>query len=86
MHPELARAHVTAWENHHICEDTRAAVLRLTIAQAGGMKRKNGRALTLDDFLPDYCKTKRKPKPIKEQELYLKAAFAEFVKPPQSNG
>lgn len=82
MHPELAAAHVKSWENQQVREDTRQALLRHIVAMAGGMKRKSGRQLTIDDFLPDHCKAKRPKKKLEDQESYLKTAFAEFYKPP----
>lgn len=48
------------------------ASMQLTIAQLAGAKKKSGGDLTLNDFLPDFCKEKKTPM---EAEMKLKAAF-----------
>ena len=65
---------VTAWENREKRIDFRNALVRLTFASAMGVK-KNGKFVTLNDFLPPYCKPKRKQQTDEEIELMF-ASFA----------
>ncbi len=55
------------------------ALLRLTIAQGAGMKRRGGGKLTLKDFLPDYCLPPQKELTDDEAAALIEAQFAEFI-------
>lgn len=74
LHPDLAAEMVTAWENREKRIDHRNALIRHTFATAMGVKR-NGRPVTVNDFLPAYCKPKRKLQTDEEIELIF-ASFA----------
>jgi hypothetical protein len=79
-HPEQATQYLSAWETKESREDYRNALLRFTMAQLVGGKKKNGRQLKLDDFLPAYCRRKRKPtKTLDEQAPEIEKMFAEFI-------
>jgi hypothetical protein len=64
-----------AWENKEAREEMRLACLQLTIAQSNGLKKRNGGALSVEDFLPDYVKRKRKKPNPEKSELQIKAAL-----------
>mgnify|MGYP003651992164 CR=1 FL=1 len=55
------------------------------IASAGGMKRKGGGKLTIDDFLPDFAKPKKEATPEKK-EADLKSAFIGMAARQKQNG
>lgn len=55
-------------------EAVASAQLQLTIAITSGAKSKNGRNLTLSDFLPDFAKP-RSEQDGQERERNLKAKF-----------
>lgn len=55
-------------------EAVACAQTQLTIALASGAKSKNGRALTLSDFLPEFAKP-RAEQAADERERNLKAKF-----------
>lgn len=71
-----------AWTDRQKREAHRTAQLQLTVAMAGGMKRKGGGNLTLDDFLPKFAKPKKK----KTGENELKAAFMAMAAKKETNG
>jgi hypothetical protein len=51
------------------------AHLELTVAMAGGMKKRGGGRLDINDFLPDFAKPKQKALTPEEKEERLKAAL-----------
>lgn len=51
------------------------AGLELIIATGSGMKRKGGGKLTIEDFLPEFAKPKKKELTPEEKEARLKAQF-----------
>lgn len=55
-------------------------MIRHTIAAAGGMKRRGGGQLTLDDFLPDYLRKQKKPKDPAMIEARLKTTLNALAK------
>ena len=48
------------------------------------MEKRGGGALTIDDFLPEFAKTKKEELSAEEAEAKLKAAFMKMAQ--QSNG
>lgn len=60
-----------AWKEREKRQDFRSAAIRHTTALSMGVKRKNGSPLKLEDFLPDYCKPKKKPQTDEDIELML---------------
>lgn len=84
--PEQASAYIEAWENKHIREARQRAQLEMTIALAGGMKKKGGGKLSLSDFLPDFAKPKKKNLDPEESEAKLKAALIGMAQRSNQNG
>lgn len=74
MHPDEAAAYVEAWRNREDREDIRNALIRYTVAVAGGMKKNGGGRLKLRDFLTE------KPKTPEQQEAELKARLMSMAK------
>jgi len=63
-----------AWQTKQKREEYRLARLLLTVSTAAGAKRKGGGNLTINDFLPDYVKSKKKLDP-EESAKRLEAFF-----------
>jgi hypothetical protein len=66
---------IEAWESKEARAEIKLACLQLTIAQSNGLKKRNGGALSVDDFLPDYMKRKRKRSNPEKSENQIKAAL-----------
>ena len=75
-----------AWEKKQIRDAQHRAQLELTIAISSGMKKKGGGRLTVDDFLPDFAKPKKKETTPEESEKKLKAARMAMAKQHKTNG
>ena len=84
-HPEQCKAYLHAWTEQQKRHDRRQAHLMLTIAQSGGVKI-GGRKPSLNDFLPDYAKPKRRQRSAEEIEADLKATFRKLANHTQPNG
>jgi hypothetical protein len=78
MHPDLARAHVSAWEERERRQDIRNASLQFTIAQWSGNLRK-GASLKVSDFMPVKAKQKRNEGAISEARLKISTMRMEAV-------
>jgi hypothetical protein len=64
------------------------AMTQLVIAQSAGVKI-GGRRPTINDFLPEYARPKKRKRSPEEMEADLKAAFrkiANHTKAPEPNG
>ena len=69
---------MTTWTDKQKREDTRVAALELAVSLAAGMTKRGGDKLTLNDFLPAYCKPKPKELTDEETEALL---IAQFIDP-----
>lgn len=61
---------VSAWKLRETREEYRTAAIQLTLAQIAGNKK-----LTIEDFLPSYCKPPKREIPAEIREAQLKAAM-----------
>jgi hypothetical protein len=77
-HPEQCVSYLKSWQEKQKREDCRIANTQLIIASGAGMKI-GGRKPTLNDFLPDYAKPKKRKRPPEEVEADLKAAFRKLA-------
>lgn len=77
-HPEQCNALIEAWTQQQKRQAYRDASTQLIIAQAGGAKI-SGRRPTLNDFLPEHAKPKRRKRSPEEAEADLKAAFRKLA-------
>jgi hypothetical protein len=78
MHPELARAHVSAWELRERRQDIRNASLQFTVAQWSGNLRK-GAKLKVSDFLPSTKKQKSNESALTEARLKVATMRMEAI-------
>lgn len=84
MHPEECEAIAEAWRKKEERLEIRLASISHVIALAGGMKRKGGGKLTIEDFLPkSIAKKTSDPKAAEEK---LKRQFMALAKLTESNG
>lgn len=78
-----------AWEANQDRIDIRAASLQLLIAQSGGLKKRSGGALSVEDFLPDRIRRKKRKADPKAREAILQStlkALAAMNRKPKSDG
>jgi len=75
MHPDLAHAHIEAWERKQARDDTRLAEIKYYLAQPHCKKR-----LKITDFLPAYAK------PKEDKEAKLKAQLMAMAAKSKKNG
>jgi hypothetical protein len=83
LHPQECESILEAWEQRQKRERIRDASMQHIIALAGGMKKRGGGQLRLEDFAPEL-----KDKTPEEREAKLKAQFkamAEASKRKQQN-
>lgn len=85
-HPDQCAALLDHWQQKQAKWDTRTALIQHTTALAGGLKRKGGAPLTLNDFLPAYVSRRTPKKDPAAAEALLKSTLTALAKRSKPNG